>query len=106
MRMFLGQKDNEGKLPYELISPYALEHLAKVLQMGAEKYDERNWEKGIPYSKLFGAMLRHIFSWWMGADEDEESGLHPLAHAMFHCMAILHFESLKEEGLDDRPYNR
>ena len=40
---------------YDLISPIMIERLAKLLQRGAEKYNDRNWEKGMPLSvRIYG----------------------------------------------------
>ena len=45
-----GLRFNDGKSRYDLITPFALEQLAKVLTKGAEKYAERNWELGMKCS--------------------------------------------------------
>lgn len=87
-----GMKHDIGKLRYELISPYALKELAQVLTYGAEKYGDRNWEGGISYSRIFGAILRHIWDWRMGQVKDPDSGLHPLAHVFCDVMMLLHYE--------------
>ena len=42
-----GTKNDGGKLRYDLIPPRALEALAYVYTIGAAKYSDRNWEKGI-----------------------------------------------------------
>jgi hypothetical protein len=69
--------------------------------MGAIKYDDTNYLKGFNWRLSHGAMLRHINEWAMGNSYDEESGLHHLAHAMWHCAALQLFE-WHDLGTDDR----
>ena len=95
-------KYDNDKARFDLIPPNALTELAQVYTMGAKKYADRNWEKGMMYGRLFGAALRHLFAFWCGEDKDKESGLHHLAHAAFSCLAIVEY-SYTGKGTDDRP---
>ena len=95
-------KDDGGKLRYDLIPPFALEELARVFSYGAEKYGARNWEAGLDWSRLFAAAQRHLWSWWAGEDEDEETSISHLAHAAWNCLALLEFARTHPER-DDRP---
>jgi hypothetical protein len=76
---------------YDLIPVSSLRELALVYGYGANKYSDRNWEKGYEYSKSYAALQRHLNQFWSGQNNDEESGLPHLAHAMFHIMALLQF---------------
>jgi hypothetical protein len=87
-----GTKFDEGKLPLDLWSPYAIEETARVLAFGAIKYEPHNWAKGISYRRVFGALLRHLWAFWRGEEYDDEWGLHHLAHAMCCLMFLLHYE--------------
>lgn len=100
-----GTKDDEGKLPLDLLSPHALEETAKVLAFGADKYGAYNWTKGIKYSRVFAALMRHLWSFWRGKRVDPETGLHHLAHAMCCLMFLLHYNLLDDlyNYYDDRP---
>lgn len=91
-----------GKLRYDLIPPDALRELAKVYTVGAEKYGERNWEKGMSWGRAFGSLLRHVWDWFGGIEADHEDGLHPLAHAAFRVFQLLAY-SMRKVGNDDRP---
>ncbi len=102
MSLVEGAKHDGGKIPLELLSPVALEELGKVLQFGAKKYAAWNWAKGIAYSRILGAILRHVFAYMRGEDKDPETGLSHIAHAMTECMFLLHYEKFKTE-FDDRP---
>ena len=82
------------------VRPY--EDVGWVLTYGARKYEDRNWEKGMSWSRLYGATLRHLFAWWRGEDKDPESDLSHLAHAACNIMFLLEFESTRKD-FDDRP---
>lgn len=88
----------KGKPRYDLISPYFLERLAIHLMRGAEKYGERNWEKGIPVSRHYASLLRHLMAFSMGKQDEEH-----LAAAACNLMFIIHtktqlpeFDDMKE----------
>lgn len=97
----VGKKFDADKPRIELVSPLALTELAKVLTFGAKKYDANNWRKGIAWSRLIGATLRHVNAYNMGQTHDEETGLSHMAHAMCETMFLLEFEKTHPE-LDDR----
>lgn len=102
MQPTAGKKFDQEKNRVELISPFALEELGKVLTFGAKKYDARNWENGIHFSRILGAILRHTYAYMRGETRDPETGLSHMAHAMCECMFLLHFERTKPD-FDDRP---
>ena len=96
-----GIKHDTGKPRPELLPADALLQIAQVFTIGAQKYDDRNWELGIKYSRLFGALQRHLLAYWDGEDLDPETGLPHLAHA--GCNMLMLLESQRFDGLDDRP---
>lgn len=81
-------RDSTGKLRYDLIPPEHARELAKVLTMGANKYSDRNWEKGIPFSELYASAARHMAQWLEGEERDDESGLLHISHVCWNVMAI------------------
>lgn len=97
-----GRKDDEGKLPLHLLPTDALEEIALVLQFGAEKYAPRNWEKGMDWSRVYSAALRHLFAWWRGEDHDRETKLLHLSHAACCLLFALSYQ-IRQTGNDDRP---
>lgn len=97
-----GVKYDKGKARYELIPTEALQGLAEVLTFGAEKYDPRNWEKGMDWGRVFGALQRHLWAWWNGEDTDPETGMSHLHHAAC-CVAFLQTYEARGIGNDDRP---
>lgn len=99
-----GRKDDSDKVRMELLSIPALNGTARVLTFGANKYADRNWEKGIDYSRVYGAMLRHMTAWWGGEDHDPETGESHLNHAACCVMFLQHFvETGDYAGRDNRP---
>lgn len=96
-----GVKADSEKPPMDLLDPYALEEVAKVLAFGAKKYEPHNWRKGIRLSRLLAAMLRHTFAFLRGEDLDKESGLPHMAHALCCGMFILWLHKERPD-YDDR----
>jgi hypothetical protein len=89
----------EGKGRFDLVSPFALARLAGVYERGAKKYSARNWEKGQPYSRFLDSAKRHLEAFHRGwTDEDH------LAQAAWNIFAIMHFQELGCEALDDMPH--
>jgi len=100
-----GRKNDIGKCRLDLIPPDALWEVGKVYTMGATKYDDRNWEKGIQYGRVFAAMLRHAWKWFSGETYDTEDGQHHLASVIWCGLALLHYDLNKEKykQYDNRP---
>lgn len=86
---------------YDLVPPGSLRKLAEHFGRGAEKYEDRNWEKGVDWSLNYAALLRHVTAWWGGEDLDEEGNSH-LAAVMWHACVLLEYADTHPE-LDDRP---
>lgn len=96
-----GRKDDTGKLRYDLIPPRPLDKLAEVYTIGAKKYADRNWEKGISWGRIFAAMMRHAWAYWRGERTDPVDGQHHLASVAWCAFALMEFEDTHPE-LDDR----
>lgn len=90
-----GRKYDGGKLEYGLLPPLALEEVVRVLTFGAEKYERGNW-KYVKDSKrrYFDALQRHLWAWKQGEQNDVESGMNHLAHAMC-CLMFLYEHDVK-----------
>lgn len=96
-----GIKHDAGKHRYDLLPPDALEYMVDVFTYGARKYEDRNWEKGMKWGRVFGATMRHLWAFWRGQDIDPESGLHHIAHAAANCLFLLAY-AMRKVGEDDR----
>lgn len=102
-----GYKADEDKVRIELVPPEFIFATAAVLTFGANKYADRNWEKGMKWSRPFGAAMRHLWAWWAGrgpttknflfGSMDGETGYSHLWHASC-CLAFL--VSYEERGMD------
>ena len=96
-----GAQKDQKDARFGLIPPNALREVARVYGYGADKYDARNWEKGLPFGPVYDAAQRHLNSFNAGVDLDAESGLHHLAHAAFGILSLLEY-TLTGTGTDDR----
>jgi hypothetical protein len=96
-----GTKYDGGKPPLELIPTKPLLQIAEVLEFGRKKYDAHNWRKGMAWSRLYGAALRHIYASLDGVDLDSESGHDHLAHAACCLLFLLEYKTTAT-GTDDR----
>lgn len=96
-----GFKYDDGKLRMDLIPPSAIVSLAKALTHGAEKYVDRNWERGLSWGRVYAALQRHLNAWWNGEETDRESKLHHLEHAICNLAFLIEFQHTHPE-LDTR----
>jgi hypothetical protein len=93
----------DGKPRPDLCSPFALERRGAWMALGAKKYSERNWERGMPLSRFGASLARHLMKYQQG-DRSEDH----LAAICFNADAIMHGEEMIRRGvwpadLDDRP---
>ena len=100
----VGVKNDTGKRRYDLLAPDAQAGLVDVLSYGSTKYAPYNWAKGIVYSRVFAAAMRHLWAWWGGEEIDSETGICHLDHAA----CCIHFLSAyvkrpSMKSFDDRP---
>jgi hypothetical protein len=94
-------KHDAFKPPLGLIPKAALDEEAAVLGFGAEKYDAHNWRKGMLWSRLISAAMRHLVDFNDGQDFDKESKLHALAHVRACCGFLIEYMNTHPE-FDDR----
>jgi hypothetical protein len=98
-----GTKHDSGKDPWDLAPWDSFREVVRVLAFGATKYAPRNWEKGIVFSRLYAATIRHLTAWWNGEDVDPETKTSHLANAMCDVGFLLAFVIRGRKDLDDRP---
>jgi hypothetical protein len=97
-----GGKKGQKPARFDLLPWNALREIAEHYGKGAEKYDDRNWEKGYDWSLSYAALQRHLTAWWQGEDIDAETGSSHLAAVAFHVLALLTFKETHPEK-DNRP---
>lgn len=89
----------------ELLPMAALESAARVLGFGREKYGAWNWANGIAYGRVAAAAVRHLYAFLDGEDDDKESGLPHVDHALCCLMFLSHYvhhPELYAQAHDDR----
>jgi hypothetical protein len=87
-----GQKFDQEKTRYDLFPPEAMDAICQILTFGAKKYGDRNWEKGMKWGRLYGALLRHLFMWASGQRNDDETGKSHLWHAGCCIVFLITYE--------------
>jgi hypothetical protein len=89
-----------GKPRPDLLSPFATMRRGRVMELGARKYGDRNWEKGMPLSVFAASANRHFIQFMMGATDEDH-----LAHCAFNLDAIMHGQEMIRRGLWPAEYN-
>ena len=93
------REPSTGKGRFDLITPFGLDRLAKWYELGSIKYADRNWEKGMPFSRYIDSAERHINNFKKGlVDEDH------LAAAVWNLLAVIHHQELGQMEFDDLPH--
>ncbi len=99
-----GLRYDEGKLRFDLIPPELLIELARVYTEGAKKYADRNWERGMSWSKCIACLDRHWIKWRAGLTYDNgPKGIntHHLANVIWNAAALMIYQ-IRGVGVDDR----
>lgn len=96
-----GNKFDQGKAQLSMLPRVALEQEAKVMEFGANKYGKFNYKKGMKWSRLLDAALRHVIAFSSGENHDPETGYSHLAHARC-CLGFLLEYADQNLGEDDR----
>jgi hypothetical protein len=92
-----------GKGRFDLLPTRTLKDLAIHFEKGADKYEQRNWEKGIPISIFVDSGLRHAFQFVEGR-EDENHLIAAIWNLMCAYDTILRIQEGKlPEELYDLP---
>ena len=101
-----GVKLDDGKLRFDLVPTSALDGLAEVFTMGANKYTPNGW-RTVPNARVryYSALMRHLQAWRKGEEVDPESGLSHLKHAITNVAFLLELDNdstnSKEDGSRD-----
>jgi hypothetical protein len=85
----------DGKPRYGLVPVEPLLRLAMHYTKGADKYDDNNWKKGIPMSRSWESLERHVQAFKAG-DKVEDH----LAAIAWNAFALMWYEEKMPE-MDD-----
>lgn len=109
-----GVKYDQGKTRFSILQGKAIGLVKKVGEMGAVKYGDFNYKKGMPVLKYIDAAYRHIYDEWLfeGNDYDSckptckkpcttHSGLNHLAHGAWNILSALE-QMIEMPELDNR----
>lgn len=86
----------DGKPRFDLIPIKPLTRVANHYGKGAKKYDEWNWKKGIPMSRCYASMLRHIYQFAAGETDEDH-----LAAVVFNAFCLMDYQESGRTDLDD-----
>lgn len=92
-----GDRFNEGKLRWSLVHYKSLEPLVRVLEFGAKKYGDNNWQKGLDKKEILESAMRHLAALMDGEVYDKESGLHHIGHLMCNAMFYEYFDAKERD---------
>ena len=93
--------EGTGVLRGGRIPPKAMLLLGDLFRIGAEKYEDRNWEKGMKWGRPIAALLRHLYKYELGEDYDEVDGQHHVTSVLWCAMVLIEY-CLTGAGTDDR----
>lgn len=95
-------KNDTDKFDPTMLTIEMIELVSRVRMFGAKKYARNNFKiSGFKYTRSLAAALRHIYQFLNGEDNDPESGLSHLGHAICsleHCI----YDTKHHPNNDDR----
>lgn len=97
-----GLRLDAGKPRYDLIPGEFMDALAMHFTVGARKYQDRNWERGMAWCRCFSSMMRHGWAWMRGEDIDPETGSHHMVAVAWNACVLFTY-ARRQVGVDDRP---
>jgi hypothetical protein len=96
-----GVKHDSGKPMLSLLTKESLIGEARAFEYGMKKYAKNNYKKGMAWSRVIDAALRHLIAFNEKEDFDPESKLNHLYHAKA-CLGMLIYYYENKVGKDDR----
>lgn len=83
----------DNKTRWDLIPVLPLKRLADLYQRGMEKYGLGNFELGMPFSRVYASMFRHLMEWRQGHREEDA-----LAGVAWNAFALMLYEERIRSG--------
>ena len=85
----------EGKGRCDLLPACSILRLARHYENGARKYEDRNWEKGIPIHSFIDSAIRHLMKYLDGQDNEDH-----LCAAAWNLMCAMWNEQNRKDLID------
>jgi len=89
-----------GKGRFDLLPTQGLLLAAQQMEAGALKYDDRNWEKGMPLSVFYSSAARHMAKFIAGYDDEPH-----LAAAIWNLLCLAEGQERVKQGLWPAEFN-
>src|SRR2546422_2674083 len=82
---------DDGKPKIWYVPGSAISAMARVFEFGAKKYHAYNYKtgKGLDLNRVYDSAFRHLIAWNDGEDNDRESGLPHLHHAITNIAMLI-----------------
>ena len=92
-----GLRFNEGKPRWSLMNYKSMEPMIRVLEYGANKYSDHNWQKGLNKVEILECLQRHLAALIDGEKLDAESKQQHIGHILCNAMFYSYFENVAPE---------
>lgn len=97
-----GKKNDQGKLArFDLIPADITWEIAELYGIGAKKYEDNNWRKGMNWGRLIRALESHLTKFKCGQMYDVEDGQRHIISVAWCAIALAWYE-MHGIGNDDR----
>lgn len=83
-----------NKKRFDLIPIPALCRIADRFTLGATLYGEDNYQKGIPFRRMYASLLRHIYQWAAGEKSEDH-----LAAVCTNAIILMYYEQQIKDGI-------
>lgn len=97
-------KHDQAKPDFSLLTQAMLEPMVRAMMYGEQKYNRGNFRAGFANIRLTSAALRHIFAYLNREEQDPESGISHLGHAMAALAMLL--DNIHEGVSTDERYQK
>ena len=79
---------------FDLVSPFAMQRIARVYAEGAKTQGSANWERGVPLDATLNHLERHLQMWKAEVKSGKKIGEDDhMAKVAWGAFAIMHYET-------------
>ena len=88
-----GTKKDNDKPRFDNMEMISVGAGNRAHEYGNKKYEKGNWKKGINYTRILNALMRHSWARLQGEERDPESGLLHTDHIIANANMICYYEN-------------